>query len=83
MEVKIAERMKHIFTEKRHQLVVLAKTLDGYSPAKKISSGYAYVENGASQSIRSVSMVKPNDQIIIHVTDGNVKATVTEVYKNE
>ena len=83
MEVKIAERMKHIFTEKRHQLVVLAKTLDGYSPAKKISSGYAYVENGASQSIRSVSMVKPNDKIIIHVTDGNVKATVTEVYKNE
>ena len=83
MEVKIADRMKRIFTEKRHQLVVLAKTLDGYSPAKKISSGYAYVENGANQSIRSVSMIKPNDQITIHLTDGNVKATVTEVHKNE
>ena len=83
MEVKIAERMKRIFTEKRHQLVILAKTLDGYSPAKKISSGYAYVENGANQSIRSVSMVKPEDQITIHVTDGSVKAVVTEVHKNE
>ena len=79
MEAKIAERMKYIFAEKRHQLIVLAKTLDGYSPAKKISSGYAYVENEANQSIRSVSMVKPQDQITIHITDGSVKAVVTEV----
>ena len=79
MEAKIAERMKYIFTEKRHQLIVLAKTLDGYSPAKKISSGYAYVENEKNQSIRSVTMVKPQDQITIHITDGSVKAVVTEV----
>jgi exodeoxyribonuclease VII large subunit len=61
----------------------LAKTLDGYSPAKKISSGYAYVENQKHQSIRSVTMIKPKDEITIHVTDGNVKAIVTEVSKNE
>ncbi len=82
-EVKMAERIKRILTEKRHRLVVLAKTLDGYSPAKKISSGYAYVENQEHQSIRSVTMIKPKDEITIHVTDGNVKAIVTEVSKNE
>jgi exodeoxyribonuclease VII large subunit len=82
-EVKMAERIKRILTEKRHRLVVLAKTLDGYSPAKKISSGYAYVENQDHQSIRSVTMIKPKDEITIHVTDGNVKAIVTEVSKNE
>lgn len=82
-EVKMTERIKRILTEKRHRLVVLTKTLDGYSPAKKISSGYAYVENQEHQSIRSVTMIKPKDEITIHVTDGNVKAIVTEVSKNE
>lgn len=82
-EEKITERMKRAFTEKKHRLKLLAKTLDGYSPAKKISSGYAYVENQNSQSIRSVAMVRPSDELTIHVTDGNVKAVVTEVNKNE
>lgn len=82
-EEKITERMKRAFTEKKHRLMLLAKTLDGYSPAKKISSGYAYVENQNSQSIRSVAMVRPSDELTIHVTDGNVKAVVTEVNKNE
>lgn len=80
---KITERMKRAFTEKKHRLMLLAKTLDGYSPAKKISSGYAYVENTGNQSIRSVAMVQPSDEITIHVTDGNLKAVVTEVNKNE
>ena len=82
-EEKIAERMKRIVSEKKHRLMLLAKTLDGYSPAKKISSGYAYVENKNNQSIRSITMVQPADEITIHVTDGSLKAVVTEVNKNE
>ena len=62
-EEKLTERMRRTFTEKKHHLMLLAKTLDGHSPAKKISSGYAYVENGKNQSLRSVAMVKPSDEI--------------------
>lgn len=83
MEEKMSERMKRTLTEKKHRLMLLARTLDGYSPAKKISSGYAYVENRNNQSLRSVTMVSPSDEIIIHVTDGKLKAVVTEVNKNE
>ena len=83
VEIKIGDRMRRVLIEKRHQLVVLAKTLDGYSPAKKISSGYAYVETAKGQSIRSISDVALADEITIHVTDGNIKAVVTEVHKNE
>ena len=82
-EEKLTECMRHTLSEKKHQLMLLAKTLDGYSPAKKISSGYAYVETSKNKSIRSVSMVKPSDEITIHVTDGNIKAVVTEVNKHE
>ncbi len=82
-EEKLAIRMKNCFTEKKHCLMLLANTLDGYSPAKKLGSGYAYVENSNHQSLKSVSMIKPKDEILIHVTDGNVKAVVTEVNKHE
>ncbi len=82
-EEKITEQMRRNLLEKRHRLMLLAKTLDGYSPAKKISSGYAYVENDKKQSLKSVTMVSPSDEIFIHVMDGSLKATVTEVNKNE
>jgi len=83
LEEKIVERMKRVLSEKRHRLMLLSKTLDGYSPAKKISSGYAYVENKNNQSIKSVTMVQPSDELVIHVTDGCLKTVVTEVNKNE
>lgn len=82
-EEKIQNRMKQVWSEKKHHLMLLARTLDGYSPAKKISSGYAYVENSSHTSIKSINMVKVTDEITIHLSDGQVKAQVTEVYKNE
>lgn len=82
-EEKITEKMRLLFDKKRHHLMLLAKTLDGYSPAKKISSGYAYVETSDSKSIKSVDTVQVQDEITIHVVDGTLKALVTEVNKNE
>ncbi len=82
-EEKISDRMKRAWSEKKHQLVLLARTLDGYSPVKKISSGYAYVETGSHASLKSVDMVKVTEEITIHVQDGKIKAKVTEVEKNE
>jgi exodeoxyribonuclease VII large subunit len=82
-EDKISNRMKNVWTEKKHRLALLARTLDSYSPAKKISSGYAYVENNAHMSIKSVQMVQVKDQITLHLQDGQLKAEVTEVIYND
>ena len=81
-EEKITDKMNRIFMAKKHELMLLANTLEGLSPVKKISSGYAYVEaNGAS--IKTIQNVKVSDEIVVHVTDGKMKAVVTEVSKNE
>ena len=82
-EDKLTEKMKRVWGEKKHQLILLARTLDGYSPAKKISSGYAYIEGESHTSIKSVNMVNVADEITIHLQDGRLKAHVTEVEKNE
>ena len=80
-EEKIIDKMTRIWTQKKHELVLLANTLEGLSPAKKISSGYAYVEN-KGKSIKTIAQVQLSDEIFVHVADGKMKAVVTEVKKN-
>ena len=82
-EEKMTTKMRYILQEKKSRLAILARTLDGYSPAKKISSGYAYLEGKDGKSIKSIEQVQVSDEILVHVTDGKVKAVVTEAIKNE
>lgn len=82
-ENRLIHRMDGIFQNKKHRLAVLASTLDGYSPAKKISSGYAYLEGMDGKSIKSITQVRTSDEITVHVIDGTIKAVVTEANKNE
>ena len=82
-EEKMTARMQYRVQEKKNRLAILARTLDGYSPAKKISSGYAYLEGKDGKSIKTIEQVQVSDQITVHVIDGNIKAVVTEAIKNE
>lgn len=82
-EEKLNHLMDRTFQNKKNRLALLARTLDGYSPAKKISSGYAYLEGADGKSIKSIDGVKKSDEVTIHVIDGKIKAVVTEAVKNE
>lgn len=82
-EDKLTHRMEWLFQNRKHRLAVLASTLDGYSPAKKISSGYAYLEGKDGKSIKSIEQVCESDEITVHIIDGKMKAVVTEASKNE
>ena len=82
LEEKLTERMKKSWTMKKHELMLLANTLEGLSPVKKISSGYAYVETNG-KSIKTIERVQVSDEILVHVADGRMKAVVTEVNRNE
>ena len=77
-EEKIMEKMQWQLQQKRHRLMLLTRTLEGYSPAKKISKGYAYVEVEEKGALQSVEMVKADDVILVHLADGTLKAVVTE-----
>lgn len=45
LEQLLSERMGRLIDDKKKQLQVLAGRLDGVSPAKKLSQGYAYVSD--------------------------------------
>lgn len=82
-EDKLSVKMRYVLQDKKNKLAILARTLDGYSPAKKISSGYAYLEGQDGKSVKSIEQVHVSDEIIVHVIDGTMKAVVTEAIKNE
>lgn len=79
-EEKITDRMNNTWMSKKHKLMLYAKTLEGLSPIKKISSGYAYVE-AKGKSMKSIDQVQVSDEILVHVIDGKIKAAVMEVYE--
>ena len=82
-EEKLTGRMEELLRERRHRLALLAGTLESYSPVKKLSGGYAFVEDGNHQALRSIRQVRAEDTVQIHLLDGTLTAAVTEIQAAE
>ena len=82
-EEKLTGRMEELLRERRHRLALLAGTLESYSPVKKLSGGYAFVEDGNHQALRSIHQIREKDTVQIHLLDGTLTAAVTEIQAAE
>lgn len=82
-EEKLTGRMEELLRERRHRLAFLAGTLESYSPVKKLSGGYAFVEDGNHQALRSIHQIREKDIVQIHLLDGTLTAAVTEIQAAE
>jgi exodeoxyribonuclease VII large subunit len=82
-EEKLALLMNTALRERRNRLAVLSKALEGNSPVKKLSQGYAFVEGPDHKALKSVANIKRNDEITVQLLDGSVRAVVSEVAEHE
>lgn len=82
-EEKLTGRMEELLRERRHRLALLAGTLESYSPVKKLSGGYTFVEDGNHQALRSIHQIRKKDIVQIHLLDGTLTAAVTEIQAAE
>ena len=64
---------------KKQRFIGHTAKLDAMSPLKVLTRGYAMAQTEDGSLIRSVSDVKPQDQITVSLADGNVTAIVNEV----
>ena len=62
--------------------LALAAKLDALSPLKVLTRGYAMLETGEGEVVRSVKQMTKGDLINITLNDGSVAATVTQVKEN-
>ncbi|MCR5087481.1 MAG: exodeoxyribonuclease VII large subunit [Lachnospiraceae bacterium] len=79
---RLRRGMRERVRQARADLGVLAARLDGVSPVKTLSKGYAYVTT-ESGPVSGVSSLKPGCEIRGYVSDGGFTALVKTVRKNE
>ncbi len=72
-----------LLTAKRHQFQVETEALDHLSPLKTMARGYSFVTDDQGDLAPSVTRFASGDEITVHLQDGQVSATVTDVHKNE
>lgn len=79
MEDRLRGRMEDAFLVSRHRFQVYIEKLNGLSPLKKLSQGYAYVQDDAGRALKSISQTGKEERITVHVTDGMIYAKVEEI----
>lgn len=78
LEERLQRGIQSVTQEKRHRLALYIEQMKGLSPLQKLSSGYSYVTDGEGKAVRSVQGVQPGQTVTIQVTDGRLRARVTE-----
>lgn len=79
LDNRLRECMRQILEKNRHRLAIYMERMEGLSPLKKLEQGYSYTESEQGEPIRSVEQIKKGQEILVYLTDGTIKAQVTEV----
>ncbi len=83
IEERLSKLMEIILTKKKHQLEIYAERLEGLSPLKKLSKGYALVVNSSNEVMNRLEKAKVGELLQISVTNGDVMARVEELIEKE
>lgn len=68
--------------KRRQRFIGLTAKLDGMSPLKVLTRGYAMVERPGGELLRSVRQSAEGERITVLLQDGSLDALVTEVKEN-
>ncbi|MFI3237344.1 MAG: exodeoxyribonuclease VII large subunit [Lachnospiraceae bacterium] len=76
LQEKLQNSIDRRLQDRKHQLALLVRQLQGLSPLEKLEQGLAYVSAEDGSSIHSIKQVYKDTQITIHLKDGTVQAKV-------
>lgn len=71
---------ERLLLKEKHRLSEAAARLDGLSPLKRLDAGFSYVSIDRV-GVKSVSQIKPGDEINVALKDGDVSALVKNIDK--
>jgi exodeoxyribonuclease VII large subunit len=78
LDERMRKCMDKLMTDYRHRTALLAGSLEAHSPAKKLSSGYSYVEGADGKAVKDSADVSVGDEVKIHLYRGRLRAKITE-----
>ena len=79
LESKLVSSQNQMIHKYNDRFLTYAAKLDALSPLKVLTRGYALVQTGEGQVLRSIKQVSPGDNISIKITDGSLSASVTQI----
>lgn len=75
----LSHKMHYRLSQTQNHLLICKEKLNRLSPYNKLSYGYSYISDINGHNIRSARDVQKDDTIFIRMSDGTVKASVTEI----
>ena len=82
-EQQLRLAMEKKMMESKQRLAIRIERMKGLSPLTKLNQGFSYVATSNGNTVKSISHVKKDDELMIYVTDGIVKANVSETIKED
>lgn len=79
---KLDSSIESIISNKKFSFSISAAKLNSISPLNTLSRGYAIVQDNRGTALSSIKDFNNGDEIAVHLADGNLKATVTEIHDN-
>lgn len=81
-EKDLKNAMENLFQTKNNELKETIRAMDLLSPLKILGRGYSYVTKD-EKIVKEPSDVAMNDEVVIHLKNGQLKGTITEINKGE
>ena len=75
IEQIMTDRMRNVKERTR----LFSERLEGLSPLKRLSAGYAYATDPKGKSLKSIKQIKKGEEVNLFVTDGQILAEVKEI----
>lgn len=83
LESRLQDGFRQNLEESRHRLQLLIQRMEALSPLKRLNQGFSYVEDADGHAVTATGQVRPGDRLVIRVTDGSIRSTVTDVEQTE
>lgn len=80
-EDKLEQFMKNKLERTKYELALYAQRLEGISPLRKLSSGYAFLTDQNGNTVKSVDKVSVGEELLVSVTDGEIFTKVEQIRK--
>ncbi len=78
-EDRMGQLMERKLMMAKHRLALASGRLHGLSPLEKISGGFGFVTGESGKRIRQIRDVKQEEVITVRISDGSLRAKVTEI----
>ncbi|MBR5766997.1 MAG: exodeoxyribonuclease VII large subunit [Lachnospiraceae bacterium] len=78
----LQDSMNGTLKDKRHLLDIRVERLEALSPLKRLSSGFAFVQDDKGRALKSVKDINVSDELKLSLKDGELITEVKKVISN-